>query len=362
MVVMHLVISGYYGFQNTGDEAILESMISHLKKLEPTIQLTVLSNDPITTCKNYDVEAINRWDIAEVRRVLKKSDGLISGGGSLLQDVTGMGTVIYYTFIIKMARFYKKPVFIYSQGIGPLKSPFAKFMVKSALKHVKGTVRDKNSQTLLSTIGVTGDFSLTPDPVLGSSVPLKETEWIKKQKITKPYITVSLRDWPVTRNYKEKLAAVLDIISEKGYTIVFISMHGSPDSQMAEEISSLMKQKSLVSSAFLTIEEKVYLIASAELLIGMRLHSLIFAANAEVPFAALSYDPKIDSFAEELDQPVLGNVNNKNEEWNVNKIVTVIEQLLKKENYDKYRFKIRSMSKEAEKTAEMAIDYFHEKI
>jgi len=43
---MKLVISGYYGFNNVGDEAILYAIVQTLKKQRPDIQITVLSNNP----------------------------------------------------------------------------------------------------------------------------------------------------------------------------------------------------------------------------------------------------------------------------------------------------------------------------
>ncbi|EPZ60384.1 pyruvyl-transferase domain protein [[Clostridium] sordellii ATCC 9714] len=42
---MRILISGYYGFNNAGDEAILKSIIIALRDVNPTIDIVVLSND-----------------------------------------------------------------------------------------------------------------------------------------------------------------------------------------------------------------------------------------------------------------------------------------------------------------------------
>lgn len=77
---MRLVLSGYYGFYNVGDEAILQSIIKALHEEHPTLELVVLSNDPDYTRKMYGVEAVNRWDIRAIYKEIKRSNGLISGG------------------------------------------------------------------------------------------------------------------------------------------------------------------------------------------------------------------------------------------------------------------------------------------
>ncbi len=86
---MKIVISGYYGFDNVGDEAILLSMIQAFRSYDPTIEIIVLSNTPERTKLEFNVDAVNRWNIKAIFQALKGSDGLISGGGSLLQDETG---------------------------------------------------------------------------------------------------------------------------------------------------------------------------------------------------------------------------------------------------------------------------------
>lgn len=107
---MRLVLSGYYGFYNVGDEAILQSIIKALHEEDPTLELVVLSNDPDYTRKMYGVEAVNRWDIRAIYKEIKRSNGLISGGGSLLQDKTSIKSILYYTGIMRIARFFEEAV------------------------------------------------------------------------------------------------------------------------------------------------------------------------------------------------------------------------------------------------------------
>ncbi len=148
-----IVISGYYGFDNIGDEAVLYTIISTLKSEIPDVSITVLSNNPEKTAELYEVKSINRWDIKSIARVIKNSDMLISGGGSLLQDITSSKTIPYYLAIVKIAQLYRKKVVFYSQGIGPVDKKLGRSLIKRVANKVDAIfVRDIASKDLLQEI------------------------------------------------------------------------------------------------------------------------------------------------------------------------------------------------------------------
>ena len=116
----NILISGYYGFDNIGDESILRTLVTSLRERIPDCSLTVLSHDPAATREKYGVEAVERMSPLAIARAVRRCDMLISGGGSLLQDVTSSKSLHYYLAIIRFAQLLGKKVFIYSQGIGPI--------------------------------------------------------------------------------------------------------------------------------------------------------------------------------------------------------------------------------------------------
>lgn len=302
---MHIVLSGYFGFHNAGDEAILSSMIKQLRTVNPHVRMTVLTNDEVHTTTTYGVESVNRWKIADIIKVLKKADGLISGGGSLLQDATGPKSIIYYTTIINITRWLRKPVFVYAQGMGPFHKSYLKILVKYSLNRVSRlTVRDEDSRELLQSVGVHKTIEHVHDPVLGMEVPSSTPKWLVEQKIDNPVITFSVRDWVGKHQYVPKIASAADQLTSMGYTIIFVPMHGNSDYSFSQTIQAHMKHDSFLFPADATIEEIVAMIGASELLIGMRLHALIFAAISETPFVPISYDPKIDAFAQSYEHPV----------------------------------------------------------
>lgn len=161
-------ISGYYGFDNAGDEAILLAMIQGLQKEFPDIEISVLSNAPEKTEAEYGVKAYDRWKWMQINKAIMEADILISGGGGLLQDVTGRKSIMYYTHVMKMALHRKRPVFIFSQGVGPVNDNWSRNHAAKVLrKAARITVRDEDSAALLHRWGLRrGRIHVTADPVL----------------------------------------------------------------------------------------------------------------------------------------------------------------------------------------------------
>lgn len=347
---MKVVLSGYYGFHNVGDEAILLSIISALRKVNPNVEITVLSNDPDYTEKTYHVNAVNRWRIKEVMAAIKASDGLISGGGSLLQDKTGNRSVVYYSGVMLMARFLGKPFVVYAQGIGPIEKSFNQKIAKFTLSKASYlSVRDEASRLFLEKIGIKKAIEEVPDPVLGLEVTDKGSDWLNKSSYREEsFLSVSVRDWPSEVDYLEKIAVALDKLAKLGYEIVFIPMHGEHDEKTSCKVVEMMQEKADVAPYDLSIEEKVTLIGHSEVLIGMRLHALIFAAVVDTPFVALSYDPKIDAFAKQCAQPIAGHVNSDN--WSAEDLFTTTKEQLT--HLDKYRTRLKQYSDPAKKVAQ----------
>ena len=168
---MKYVVSGYIGFDNFGDEAIARSLVQKLQK-KGAEKITLISSNPE---KTKNLHGVNSCSMLNFMPVLINSDVLISGGGSLLQDVTSIKSLIYYLIVIYSALILGKQVEIFAQGIGPINSKFGQFLTKIALKKAtKITVRDINSQNLLKEWGITS--TLVKDPVLELDLPKKQVK------------------------------------------------------------------------------------------------------------------------------------------------------------------------------------------
>lgn len=305
-----VVISGYYGFDNIGDEAVLQSIIGALREQMPKVNIVVLSNAPQKTKALYNVEAINRWKIKEVMAAIKKSSLLISGGGSLLQDVTSNKTVPYYLGIIKIAQFLKKPVVLYSQGVGPVNKGFNKALIKRVCSKVDHIfVREIGSKKLLEEMKVKAPITVAIDPVLGIKVKDLALDKVKA-KVTEPKtVGIYVRPWQNTAQIAEELAPVIKHIDELGYSVYMIPMYYNEDVAAAKAVVEKLGVDVKLIDRELTIDEAVAYTTSFDFIIGMRLHSLIMAGAVGTPMIALSYDPKVQGFMEEMNLPYAVDTN-----------------------------------------------------
>ncbi|MFC7150179.1 polysaccharide pyruvyl transferase CsaB [Cohnella cellulosilytica] len=317
------MLSGYYGFKNSGDEAVLKSILAALEEAADAagakVEPIVLSGDPEWTARQYGVEAVPRMKLAEVRRALKASDGLISGGGSLLQDATGLGSIPYYLGIMELARWCGKPTFVYAQGIGPVNRAMFKPLIARAFKRARYvSVRDEESAALLRGYGVSASrVEVVPDPVMGLPPGGNgaDDEGGADGGDTLPVVGVSVRFWRSDRADLDRAAAALEALAARGVRarLRFLPFHRGADEDASRYVMERLARAGAFSERELELapahddpQRMLREVGRCALLIGMRLHSLIYAANREVPLLGISYDPKIDQFLQRLGEQAIG--------------------------------------------------------
>ncbi|MBJ6361908.1 polysaccharide pyruvyl transferase CsaB [Paenibacillus sp. GCM10012307] len=321
--VFRIAISGYYGFRNSGDEAVLKSILLALDECGQEagirIQPIVLSIDPEWTSGMYGVEAVHRMQPKEVISLLRASDGLLSGGGSLLQDATSAKTIPYYAGIIKLAQWLGKPTFIYSQGVGPVNRGWMNPLIRSAMKASRYvSVRDKESAELLDRIGVPlNRIEVVPDPVMGLPLPEQEASGADRHSHEpvaggrEPVIGISLRFWRKDRADLDRIAgALLELLGTRDVQLRFLPFHTPEDVEAAAYVIGKLGAsgagKTDIREAGDDPQRMLHEVSQCDVLLGMRLHALIYAANMKVPLLGISYDPKIDQFLGRLQLKPIG--------------------------------------------------------
>lgn len=314
-----IVISGYYGSSNAGDEAMLAAMLQVLGDLDAKLQVTVISSSPQQTAECHGVRAVGWLDMPAIWSALRQADLLISGGGSLLQNVTSRRSLYYYLFIIAMAHLAGTKVMLYAQGIGPIIGSLAEHVMRFIVNRVNLiTVRDKGSLDELARLGITRPhIECTADPVLGIHPTGREAGRAILAHYhadgARPVLGISVRDWCGWTHYKQVLAEVADtVIREQGARVVFLPMQYPEDVHAAESVAALMQERDSGLCTVLRDEyntsEFLSLVGNMDLMLGVRLHALIFAGVMGVPMIGISYDPKIDRFLDSIGEQPIGNL------------------------------------------------------
>lgn len=317
----NVLISGYYGDKNFGDEAILYVLVQKLRNVAKNI--CVLSSDPKYTKEIYLVNSVYKFNLFQIIKETFKSQVLISGGGSLLQDVTSLKSLIYYLFVIFIALVLKKDVIIFAQGIGPINSKLGQYLTRALLKKAKlVTVRDVKSYELLKSWSI--DSTNINDPIFGLSLP---------QNTPMNRVGVQLRKWKtLTPKFLNELAFYIN----KNFShkeIYIYSLQDSYDMQVCQEFAQILlninPKIKLKIEHNLSVPEIISSFRNLDFMISMRFHGCLLALKYGIRTCALSYDKKVEKLANDLHIPCI-DLNNKIN-YNFDEILNKLQYLDKRQ-------------------------------
>jgi polysaccharide pyruvyl transferase CsaB len=324
-----IAILGYYGYKNSGDEAILRSSLDAFRKIDPELSYLVYSKDPLETKNIYHVDSIYRFNIIKVLSSLKKTSLFIAGGGSLIQDNTSTRSILYYLGILMLAKNRGAKAMLFANGIGPIRRKFNRDCARIVLNRIDAiSLRDAESFQEIKTLNISKpNIYVTSDPaILLEAADTKSIEQMMADEgvpAGKPLLGLSIRKW-ANSNYFDQIAKIADYcVDHFDLFPVLIPMQHPKDVAISEAIQSRMKNTSTVIKKMYAPELMLGFTGRLELLIGMRLHSLIYAANQCVPLIGLVYEPKVGAFLNEINQPSAGSPEN----LDVDKICTVLENV-----------------------------------
>jgi len=303
---MQFAVSGYYGFGNAGDEAVLAGIReAFARKSDNRAKIVAFSRTPEETERAHGIAAVDRMSLTAMRQALKESQLLVSGGGSLLQDTTSVRSLLYYLWVARLAHSQGVPVMFYAQGIGPLRRNMSRRLVQIVARRAAClTVRDEPSAQLLESLGIPRKrIEVTADPAFALT-PARSAlveNIIQQEGLTfeKPMIAVALRPWGGVG--ESPLQAYADLLTairgQCGCRVLMLPMHTPQDTAFSEQVVALTKtpQEFPILRGNYSPEILLGLTARMQAVVAMRLHALIFAARTGVPPFALSYDPKVQN-------------------------------------------------------------------
>lgn len=300
-----MLLCGYYGEHNLGDDALLEVLLSQLP--QGWIPL-VTAHDQQQVRSRFQAECpdlltVDRRSLRAVLRALAGCRALVLGGGSLLQDSTSFRSLLYYSALILTARARGLPVLLWGQGLGPLQRRRSRLLARLLLAQASGiTWRDSGSARLAASWGL--HAAQGSDPVWA----LPPLDWQGQGGpivlCWRPVARLDDQGWRLLLQALERLAEDCD------RPVHWLPFHQDQDTDLLDDLerrgllgASLRRRSLLVEAS--TPEQAMQRFRDASLVLAMRLHGLILAALAGSPCAALSYDPKVAAAAEALGCPWL---------------------------------------------------------
>ncbi|MFO7545391.1 MAG: polysaccharide pyruvyl transferase CsaB [Trueperaceae bacterium] len=282
---MRVVVSGYYGFGNLGDEALLGGLADGLRRRGH--QVVVLSGDPAATRAAHGVAATHRLYGAPF--AIARADAVVSGGGGLLQDATSTRSLRYYLAVMRLARLLGKRVVVYAQSLGPL-SPSGRASVARAMAGASVAVRDEASLSLARALGA--NPVLVADPALLVPAP------VAAEAEERPVILVP-------RGGQDELNRALTTLARAlvaaNVPVAALALHAAHDEAAVARLASEVPEVEVRRAR--DVPEALHVLSHARYVVSVRLHGCILAARLGIGFAGLSYDLKVRGFLEQARAP-----------------------------------------------------------
>lgn len=370
-----IIISGYYGFSNMGDDSLLTVMVEALREAAPELRITALTRKPKKMRLRYGVRCISRTNIFKIHSEMKHAKLMISGGGSLLQDGTSTKSLYYYLIVMNWAYRMNLPLMLYANGIGPLYGEKNKRLSAEAVKKASMvTLREPASLAELKNLGIntesTQQIKVSADPAfLLKPADSDRIKYLRNRAgfvEGRKYFAVSLREGhnfgkipesldEVNSNLVSQVSEVCRILrGTQNIYPVFIPMQPQMDTEICKRVCDSDKVEGGIMLEELTARELSGILDGMEFVLGMRLHILIYASQMGIPVIGLSYDPKIDALMNYIEQPYLLDVINiKSDE--IIKYANEIEQN-RDETVSRLKLSAERMRELASEDASLAVE------
>lgn len=305
------LISGYYGRNNIGDEAILSQTISSIRKIDAEAKISCLSYYPENTKMIHNINSFNVKKPVQIFREIIKTDYFIYGGGG--HEFTNNLLSVYIISTSMLASLLKKKVIAYAIGIE--KNPNKKLlpMIRFSYNHFFNLimVRDSKSKEIMKSWGIREEkINVTSDPVFNYSLDKvdKETnvilERILKFSNGSKLVGVNFNNKEKKINLEEQ-KMIIDTTIRNGFKVVLIPMcldEGDIEIVNNFENEYYNSEDVFFVKEILRIEHLYEIVSCFTLTIGMRFHFLIFSALSDVPFIALSNSNKVITLTDSLEQ------------------------------------------------------------
>ena len=306
-------ISGYFGFGNLGDEAILEAVVLELRTRHPSLAVTATFGEDRSTAERLDVTPVDFFDLEASAQSIVGSDLVLFGLGGVFQDYWGatstalfrQGTngVEAWARPALLARMENVPVALFCAGVGPLRTHPGRAMFAMACEAADLLiVRDETSMFEVLDINPSAKPLVAADPAHGLEATEDDRrhvgERLLRAGIARAPVSVAVRAWDhgVGRHHLVRQLALALGTLPTDHPLVFLPFHcgaGTDDREVAEAIRVALPERVAAVIDLRTAGQAIALFERSTFVLAARNHGVVFAGCAQTPVVPLRYDPKV---------------------------------------------------------------------
>jgi polysaccharide pyruvyl transferase WcaK-like protein len=322
-----IILAGYIGFGNCGDEAMLAGAIRWIRAHEPDSEICVLSHHPEETAAAHGVRSLPALPFGRLLPVrtilrparwktlaaLRRTDLVVwIAGSGIFSDARGCTIREFWPLFSLLRRLARRFIFL-SASVGPIEFPeSADFIRRIADDADAFGVRDPDScATLRAIVGDSPKIVPMADMALelaASSAPRLEALWREEGLNPKArhlaccpiYFFQTAQQFAQAEAYQNQfigaMAAALDELAGDGLTPVLVPFQQGYDHEISQRIASRMSVKPILLRGGYAPEEMIGILGRMQAVIGVRFHSLVLAALARTPLVTIIYDDKSRGF------------------------------------------------------------------
>jgi polysaccharide pyruvyl transferase CsaB len=270
--VFDVLLAGYFGFGNLGDELLAEAAVKNLVSCGiPKERISILSNLPSESTATLGISSFDRWKMADIAKALDLSRSMLFAGGGLFQDTTSVRSCVYYWGLVMAARLKSVPAAAIGQSIGPLYGLFPRFLTRCALRKCEYVaVRDEASAEAAASMGVVCDSM--PDPVMSLEIPESGGDG--------EAVLVNVRPAAGGTAVQAVIEAV-KILDAGGASLLCVAM-SEEDTRLMEKLRKSRSLPNCEIAAPRSAGEFFEIARRARAAIGMRLHFGILSMLSEI--------------------------------------------------------------------------------
>jgi polysaccharide pyruvyl transferase WcaK-like protein len=314
---MKYLVYGYYGYNNLGDELLLNTIVNNISNKDKNAKFKILNKSSDTLMKYANVEYTDIRDILHdsnnkilkfinffkaFKKYIDECDTFIIGGGTLFMD-SGKYSILmmYLSVFIKYAKIKNKKVVLLGVGIDILANPFSNIWMNKILKNSdKVNLRDKLSYQIANKINNNQNLFLTQDLVFSNNNYFNIKNTTKEKVIGISLINYS--DKVKNINFIKEINKIIKYYLDNNFKIKLLSFQTNIDKSDNLFYQSI-ENVNRCEIAILNIDNIYEIYQNLHYVLSMRFHGILLGLMFnkkvlgivhEIKNYQLCFDSKID--------------------------------------------------------------------